>query len=308
MRQRRHDLFFVLALLVRWLALRLPRPLGLSLFGTLGALAAILAKRDRCRAEANLRSVYGDWTDARIRRVARSVFVNLARNLFDAVRIAHMKADEADRVIVCDNIETLLEAHRAGRGPIAITQHLGCFEMQLTYFTRRGIRGFAVGQRLFDRRIDRMVTDSRTGRNMEYIARDANPREVVRRLLDGQSFGVLIDQDTNVDGVFAHFLGRLAYTPCGPVRLAMRLKIPLFVASTWRTEGDRHRIEIVGPVQLASGGSFDDDLVRNVETVNGILSDAIMRAPEQWVWMHRRWQRTPTDPRYVNVPNIERVG
>jgi len=305
-RMRRHDAIFVLALTVRWLATVLPRGPGLRLYGLLGALAYLALPRERSRTIAHLRYVYGSsWSERRIRFTARRVFVNLGMNLFDAIRLPRMSDDELRRVVTSDRFDVLLAANRKGPGPVAVSLHLGCFEMLLPVTARWGLNGFAVGQRLFDRRLDKLVAQARSGVRMDYVARDANPREVIRRLQRGMTFGVLIDQDTNVDGVFAHFLGRLAYTPSGAIRLALRYSIPVFVVTTRRVGLLRHHVQVQGPLELPAGADGAEALVRSVELVNGVLSDAIHQAPEQWVWMHRRWSRQPSDPRFRSIPSVE---
>jgi KDO2-lipid IV(A) lauroyltransferase len=118
--------------------------------------------------------------------------------------------------------------------------------------------------------------------------------------------GALIDQDTKVDGVFAHFLGKLAYTPSAPVKLAMRYDIPVFVVTTARQENGIHRIFVSERITLRKSGDETRDLAKNVELVNGKISATILKYPAQWVWMHRRWRRQPEDEGYEDVPNIEK--
>jgi len=305
-RSRRNDAFFALIVVLRWLAIAMPRGAGLWLFARVGWLLSFAVAREHRRALDHLRLIYGErWSEGRIRDTAREVFANVGRTLFDAVRIPRMGDAELARVVEAHGFDTLLAWHRKGKGPITITGHMGCFEMLLPLGVRWGINGFAVGQRLFDPRLDALVARSRSGTNMEYVARDANPREVIRRLQRGLAFGVLIDQDTSVESVFAHFLGKLAYTPSGAVRLALRYEIPLFVLTTRRVEGNRHRIDVHGPLALPAGSTEQERLVRSVELVNSLLSAAIEQAPEQWVWMHRRWHRQPSNPAYAAVPSIE---
>jgi KDO2-lipid IV(A) lauroyltransferase len=126
----------------------------------------------------------------------------------------------------------------------------------------------------------------------------------VRRLRKQQVFGVLIDQDTKVEGVFAHFLGRLAYTPSGPVKLGRKLDVPICVATTVRTPDQRHRIEVHGPLHFASGADETRQIVEGVEEVNRIFSEQIRAHPDQWVWMHRRWRRSPADEHLRHVASI----
>jgi KDO2-lipid IV(A) lauroyltransferase len=166
--------------------------------------------------------------------------------------------------------------------------------MLLPFFARKGIKHFAVGRRVYDSRIDEMIISARTGANFEYLHRTENPRAIIRRLInEGKAFGVLVDQDTSVDGVFAHFLGRPAYSPSGPLRIALRYDIPTFVMFTARQPDNTHRVIISDRLVFEKSGDSDADLVRAVTRANAILSDAILAYPEQWVWMHRRWRRKP---------------
>jgi len=138
-----------------------------------------------------------------------------------------------------------------------------------------------------------MVRSIRSGPNIEYIARSENARKILRFLEEGRVFGALIDQDTSVDGVFAEFLGKPAHTPCGPVRIAMKYKIPGVVAATVRGPDNRHQVMISPELELADTGNFERDLVENVTRANRILCMTIDEYPSQWVWMHRRWRRKP---------------
>jgi lauroyl/myristoyl acyltransferase len=45
-----------------------------------------------------------------------------------------------------------------------------------------------------------------------------------------------------------------------------------------------------------------------VEEINAAISATILAYPQQWVWMHRRWNRKPTDKGFEHVPNIETLA
>jgi KDO2-lipid IV(A) lauroyltransferase len=306
LRRRRHDVGYAAALGMKALATLLPRRVGLCLFGGLGLCAWMLAASDRRRARSNLRLIYGaQWAERRIRATTRQVFVELARNLYDTIKLREMSDVALDAIVSCENFEVFRDIDRAHRGYIVITSHSGCFEMQVPYVARKGFSTVVIGQRLFDERLDKHVRRARTVGDIIYLQRGVNPRTIVRHVLAGRGFAALIDQDTDVDGVFAHFMGRLAYTPSGPVKLAMRLGVPLLVVTTARQKDDTHRMFVRGPVELRTTSDHDADLVANVEKVNELLCDTIRAYPEQWVWMHRRWRRKPTDAGYEQVPSME---
>jgi KDO2-lipid IV(A) lauroyltransferase len=283
----------------------LPREAGLKLFGAIGCLARVLDRSDQRRIRSNLRAVFGgQWSPREIDSTARAVLPSLAKNLFDAVYLSRCSDREFNRLVTSDDLEQCRREQRRGKGLIMITAHLGCFESLLQFFARSGFPSFAVGRRSFDARIDSIIHELRSGPNIAYMDRSGSSRAILRLLREGRAFGVLIDQDTGVEGVFAHFLGSIAYTPSAPVRIAMRLDIPAFVVTTARQPDGRHHVSLRGPVAMRRTGDFKCDLVHNVEKVNGYISEAIRRNPEQWVWMHKRWKRRPDAPEYRDIPNI----
>lgn len=303
------DAVYLGARLGLFLGARIPRCIGLFLFGVIARVFFLLPNRDKRWTIEHLRSIYGSkWAEKRINATARKVYIGLGKNLFDAIHLPRQSAAVMNRIVRHDDLTEIKEAYSRGKGIVAITAHVGCFEMLLHFFTLHGFRCFAVGRKLYDHRLDTMVRSIRSGPNIEYMDRTENPRRILRFLQDGRMFGALIDQDTKVEGVFARFLGKLAYSPSGAMRLAMRYDIPVFVIVTIRCPGDTHYISISNELQLTNTGNFSEDLVRNVQMANDLISNTIQAYPAQWVWMHRRWRRQPTTPGLESVPSIGEVS
>lgn len=306
LKRRRNDVVYVMLLLLAHTARRIPRKIGLLLFGWIGRIVYLFPSRDKNRTLSNLRRFYSDsWSPAKIRHTARSVYCNIGKNVFDALYLSRCSNQEFDTIVKDNGLTMFQQAHAAGKGLIAITCHLGCYEMGIHLTARKNIPCVTLGQRLFDSRIDKIVISMRQLNNITYLYRDKSSREVLRHLRQGSLLGVALDQDTYGEGVFAHFLGEPAYTLSGPVRIAMKYDIPLFVAYCARQKDDTHFI-FVKKLELEQSDDFDRDLLENIENVNAFISKGILDYPEQWVWMHRRWRKKPDDPRYKDVPNIEK--
>lgn len=297
---------YTVALLVAAAWPLIPRKPGLALFGFLGGLFYLLPTKDRRWCQDHLRYVFGDQlTEREVTHRARAVYVNLGKNLFDALYLSRKNKAQLDKMVHSDDLTPVWNAYTEKHGVLTITAHTGCFEMLLHYFAAQGFACFAIGRELYDKRIDDLIKNHRSGENIVYLHRSENLRKFLKLLGEGRLFGVLLDQDTRVDGVFAHFLGRLAYTPSGTVKLAMRHNLPVFVITTAR-DGNVHRV-FVKKIELESGHDGDVDLVRNVERVNDAIGETIRAYPDQWVWMHKRWNRKPTDKGYEHIPNIETI-
>ncbi|HUI92901.1 MAG TPA: hypothetical protein VLX68_11695 [Chitinivibrionales bacterium] len=303
----KNDAIYTVVLVVAAVWRFIPRRIGLALFGFLGRLFYLLPTKDRQWCREHLAAVFKDSrSEKEIGALARSVYANIGKNLFDALYLSRKSKEQLDKYVKSDDLSPVWEAYTRKKGVLTITAHTGCFEMLLHYFAAQGFACFAIGRELYDRRIDDLIRQQRSGENIVYLHRTENLRRFLKLLGEGRLFGVLIDQDTNVDGVFAHFLGRLAYTPSGTVKLAMRYSLPVFVITTARDADGMHRI-FVRKIAMKSGGEFAADLVQNIEQVNAAIGETILAYPAQWVWMHRRWNRRPADKGYENVPNIETV-
>jgi Kdo2-lipid IVA lauroyltransferase/acyltransferase len=290
----KNSILYILAKTAFLSALLLPRPAGLRLFGTLGRLAFLLPNIEKKRTLEHLRLVFGaSWSEKKIRSTAGNVYASLGMNLFDAVNLSHASPEVFNALVRYSDLSGFREAFGRGRGVIVITAHVGCFELLLHFTARHGFKSFAIGQRSFDPRLDRLIRRIRSGEGIDYMDRSESPRKIIRGLQEGKVFGVLIDQDTNVEGVFAQFLGRTAYTPSGPLRIAMRFGIPAVVATITRHPDNTHYVSFSRTLEFSDSGDFENDLLKNVQTANDLISEAIMRSPEQWVWMHRRWKRRP---------------
>ncbi len=306
MQRRKNDAIYLGVLLVVSFAKLLPYPLGLRFFGLLGKVVFLVPSKDRTRTFDHLRFIYGDkWSEKRIERTAKAVYVNLGKNLYDALFFSRCNREQMLSRVSFDDITETRAAYERGKGLIAITAHIGCFEMLLHLFGHLGLNSFAIGSKLYDKRLDTLVAHLRSGENITYMHRTGSSRNVIRLLKQGKVFGVLVDQDTKVEGVFAHFMDHLAYTPSAPIRMALRFDIPIVVVTTYRKNDNTHHVNITGPLEVERSGDITRDIVLTTERINSIIGDAVARHPEQWVWMHRRWLHQPDQPKYANVASIE---
>ncbi len=296
--------YFFLASLARvlWMLARIvPRPVGLSCFGMLGYLVFRLSRRERKRTLDHLQLIYGDaWDRKKIHTVARDVFIGLGKNLFDAFFLWGLSGQRFFELVKSDRLEEFKNAAAKNRGVIIITAHVGCFEMLLHFFARCGFPIIAIGKKAKDTRIDNLLRKMRSGPNIQYMDRSENSRKILRSLREGKLCGVLVDQDTDVEGVFARFMGKPAFTPSGPVRIAMKNEIPVFVVTTIRLQDNTHRVFLSRQVDLANTGNFHNDLVTNVQKINDLLCKTIEQYPSQWVWMHRRWKKQQPLQEHIN--------
>ncbi|MDZ7267334.1 MAG: lysophospholipid acyltransferase family protein [candidate division KSB1 bacterium] len=268
---------------------RLPRRPALALFEQLGLLAFRLLRREREKTLRHLRLAFGGKrSEVEIRALARECFRYLGRNAAEAVRLRQLQRAGLERFVSFTGREHLEAALAKGRGVICITGHLGCWEL-LAAFIAQHFPLAVVGTALYDPRLDALLVRERELAGCRNIPRTAGAaREMLRWLKSGGVLGILIDQDTRVDGEFVDFFGHPAYTPAGPVVFAERTGAPLVPLAIWMNEDFTHTVAISPEIPLQA-----HDRPGNVQRCSKAVEAFIREHPEQWVWMHERWKTKP---------------
>lgn len=299
----RHTVAYVLVQLFVTSALWTPHFLGLPLFSFYGWIVGFILVPYRKEIVKNLSFVYGDsLSEKEKRKIANGVFVNLGKTAFDAIKLPSYSKEKFNSIVKADtnSFKTALDEHQ--KGIIALGGHLSCFELQSQICAMHDLPIVVIGAKLFDQRIDSIVENLRKRNGTTYMQRDGVGRKLLKELKNNKIFGALLDQDATKDGGFAHFLDHLAYTPTGPIRLALKFKIPLFFNVLERKPDNSYEFRIEGPIALPETGDDTEDLLILTEQYNSFISKQIRKCPDQWVWMHRRWKRKRED--YQNTPSI----
>lgn len=112
-------------------------------------------------------------------------------------------------------------------------------------------------------------------------------KDMLRIFKRNEILGLLIDQDTRVQGAFVPFFGKPAYTPIAAAALASRFEAPIVLAWAYRY-GDGFDVHVE---------RFEYSAEASVEEVTAQLTarieKAIKQRPAQWVWLHDRWRTKP---------------
>jgi len=120
--------------------------------------------------------------------------------------------------------EEILRAQASGRPLVLVTGHCGNWEILAAALNCRGLRMAVVARSLDEPRLQGMLAGLRDRFGTATIERgsDGAARQILGLLRRGGALGMLIDQDTKVDGVWVPFFGRPAFTPVGAAKLALR--------------------------------------------------------------------------------------
>jgi len=274
------------------------RRIAFSIFEALGLTAYCLAGKLRKRTFKQLKRVFGNQSsDAQIRKMAREVFLNLARNTVDAIRLRKYSPQTIERLVRANGLEKIDRLLKNGKGLLLLTGHIGNWELLAAYMAHKGYPLHVIAAPLYDSRLDKMLVENRQHFGARVIARGASAtRKILQALRKNEIIGILIDQDSKTyEGVFVDFMGKEAVTPAGPVFLAMKTNTPLIPFAIHIEKDYRHVVDIGDEIQLEMSGDPKRDLETNAQRCSKAVEQLILRHPTQWIWVHNRWKTKRKD-------------
>lgn len=289
-------LLYLLLELAAIIAFILPYKVALFLGSLAGSFAYAILRKYRDTALDNLRFAFAGEKDEReIEKIARDVFRNLGITGAECLSLRKLKKIDILRLVEERNISRISEMLSRGKGVIVLSSHLGNWEMASIRGAAEGYDVTVIARRIYYHRYDKFLVSLRSSKGVKTLYRD--DKRVLRKSLEVLSsnkvLGIVPDQDVDsVDGVFVNFFDRPAYTPTGPVNLAMLSGAPILPAFTIRKNGKLHLL-VDGPIYVEKGGDRKKDIVEYTQKWSSVVERYIRAYPLQWVWLHRRWKTKP---------------
>jgi len=277
----------------------LPLRAALALATFVSAVAWRVAGGTRRRMLAQLAIAYPELSEAERTARGRGALKHLTWLAAEMLAVRSYDAALEDYVTFAPGAEARLrEAMAGGRGLIMVSGHIGHWELLARRLVRAGVPCASVARSGTSPVLHALLHRFRTDSKFEILLRDdpGTARAIIRCLRAGKLLGLLIDQDTDVQGVFVPFFGRLAWTPRAAGDLALRFKAPVAVIWSRRRgprAGDGHELSIELVPYDADAPDREAESVRITAAATALLEAAIRARPEEWVWMHERWRTRP---------------
>ncbi len=272
------------------------RKAGLAIFSSLGRLAYTFYRKDRNIALDNLNRAFPRADSIVTGAMAAGCFKWMGRNSYDALRLTYLSPRRVLSLCEMTDEDNLKEPCRRGRGVIVLTGHIGNWELMAACIAQREYKLSVITGDLHNRPLDRMLVSMRERHGVNTIPRDSNIAPAYRILQRGEMLGMSLDRDTGMEGIFVPFFGRLAYTSTVLASLALRSGAAVVPVAIHMQPGGKHRITILPELEIPPA-----DLVREqrVAELTGRCAGAVEKLirihPQQWIWFHRRWRRSPQE-------------
>ena len=247
------------------------------------------------RARDNLAKAFPEKSVAEREAIIRIMWDNLGRTAAEYAHLDKFAIDGPDARIEVHNEQYLLDLlDRRGQGALIVSGHFANWEVMQITGAQYGVEGAIVYRPPNNPYVDHYICRARAKKGyVEQISKHKGVRRIFTLLRSGKAILLLADQKTN-EGIPVPFFGRDAMTTPVPAALALKLKVPVVIASNKRLGGARFAITVYPPLDFTSSGDEEADIRALTTIINRKLEEIVRADPAQWLWIHRRWP-TPRD-------------
>lgn len=252
-------------------------------------------KRHRLVAIENLRHAFGDsLTQQQREQMALGVYEHFCQMLMEIIHIPRKLTRGTWRdYLEIRGHEPLIEHLLEGGPVILLTGHFGNWEMAGYLLGAFGFAPSAVARELDNPYLERFLRKFREHTGQALIPKKGGYDQMLEVLRGGRVLGMLADQDAGANGVFVEFFGRPASTHKAIALLALEHNAVVAVGTAERVGPGFRYLATVETLLDPRDPQWAGNVRGLTQEYTRLLEGAVRRAPEQYLWLHRRWKHQP---------------
>jgi len=256
----------------------------------LGRLLMKIGSKRKHVALTNLRLCFPEKNEDELQILLKKNFENTGIALFETGMGWWWPDWRVKRKFKVKGLEHLEKARQEGKGVLLLAMHYLSVEMNA-----RGV-GYSHPMVVFYRPHNNQLMEffqfRGRGRSNRYMLGKRDVRGLVKALRDGEVCIYLPDQDYGRDrSVFVPFFNvKEAASTTGTLIFARQKNVEtMMIIPVRNDDGSGYTLEVMPP--LENFPTKDD--IADVTLINQELEKAILRKPEQYMWLHRRFKTRP---------------
>ena len=254
----------------------------------LGGFFGLVCRKKNKIALHNLRKCFPEKTDAWRKDVIRKMWRHFGRVMGE---IPHYQKI-VDSRLELEGAEYLVEAKNDGKGAFFCSAHFGNWEFYGLLTLKFGFPLHLVYRAANNPWAEKFLYQKRQTNGATLIPKGiAGARQLIELLKKNEHIGILFDQKFR-EGIDVPFFGYPAKTAHAMATMAIRFGVPVFPTHSFRKKGASYKVVVGKPLAVAKQDDKEKAYFDIMLEANRLLEDWIRANPEQWLWIHRRWDKS----------------
>lgn len=273
-------------------------PMGLNMQSSklVGDAYFALGAKRRNRAIENIRSSFPEFSESNVRLLAKQSMEHMFQ-LFvaEGVQMPSLITPSTwHKYLEYKNIEQVSQRLARKKPVIFITGHCGNWELLGYALSVLGYPIAALARPLDNPLINDWVLKIRERYGLQVVTKWGGVSVLQDLIQANTSVGFIADQNAGERGMFVPYFGRLASSYKSIGLLAMRYRIPIAAVHAKRIGGQfKYEISLTDFITPEEWDEQPDPLFYITARYNRAIEQMIKNAPEQYLWLHRRWKSRP---------------
>lgn len=229
-----------------------------------------------------------NYDEKKLKKCIKQVYHNFGKYMTEFFTIPKWDYRKVKEKVIVENIEILDNALSKGKGVIALTAHIGNWELAGIITSLLGYKISAVVIPYISPRITNIYKKIRESKNVEVIFTGSNPKDFLKFKKENKVLAILGDRVFTEKGVEVKFMGKRAIFPKGPATLAVKLKTE-FVSGFLVREKNFYKL-------FFKKIDYPPDWMDEEEKINYLLNQSVKRIeeviaeyPTQWLNFQDIW-------------------
>ncbi len=267
----------------------LPYRLQLLIGKLIGHAFYRIAKYRREVVKTNIALCFADLSEEKQEKLVRDHFHALGMSISETAISWWGKDKTLRKLVTFKGFEHVDKALEEGTGAIMLGAHYTTMEISGRLITLD--HDLAVSYQKLRNPLFNHVTFNARKRMLHRVFGRDEIRSSFRYIKQNHLMWIAADQDVGIENsVFAPFMGNQAATQTVASRMAKITKAPIIPYISRRLDNAKgYAIEFFPPVDNFPGESLEEDATRT----NQLIEEQIRKAPEQYLWVHRRFKTRP---------------
>jgi Kdo2-lipid IVA lauroyltransferase/acyltransferase len=278
-----------------WCASWMPKNWIYSITKAIAVILYYILPKRRLLVYKNLQNVFPLFGQNELSRYAKKVYDNLSQSVAEILLMFVDRFDIDKAIINLDEtIEKINEINNKKRGVILFTAHFSNWELLAHFLAKHGLPFVVVGRKGDNKMIDENITiPFRNKYGNRAVYKDKAMISMAKALKNRGTVGMLIDQKTGgTHSARIEFFGHKASTTLSAAALKLKFDPLIIPACVVREKKGHYRMHLDQPLEYIASEIDDEKEKMKAMTLryNQALEAMVLRAPEQWFWMHNRWK------------------
>lgn len=197
-----------------------------------------------------------------------------------------------------DRLDEAMDLVLSDRPTLLVTGHYGNWEVLGYLLALLGIDLSAIARPIDNPLVNDWLLGVRQRQGMKIITKWGATETMVETLQGGGTLAFIGDQNAGEKGMFVPFFGRLASAYKSIGLLALRFDAPIICGYARRVgEGFRFEVGCTDIIRPEDWKQQEDPLYYLTARYSRAIERMVREAPEQYLWLHRRWKSRPRHER-----------